>query len=202
MRQSSWVKCTSLATLLLVACATTPPPVSDRARVAPDLGPVNGGIAWVKNDGYLVRSAAWSHVRVAAGDRGGPPSRLFIRQPDGKWTGGTKENQTLELVAEGGRLTGPQVNVSLTRVEGGFRLSGLWLGENVELVVGAKEARSQGDGFVRDASGAYVSTDVPELAVFLVGDAARLEDPPWPQFALGALSAGWGVRLGVVRIVR
>ena len=190
-----------LTVLVALAGCATPAPV-ERPRTAPDLGPVEGGIAWLANDGYLVRSAVWSDVRVAAGDRGGPPSRLFIRQPDGKWKGGTKENQTLELVAEGGRLTGPQVNVSLTRVEGGFRLSGLWLGENVELVVEAREARSQGDGFVRDASGAYVSTDVPELAVFLVGDAARLEDPPWPQFALGALSAGWGVRLGVVRIVR
>jgi hypothetical protein len=186
--------------LVLAACATSS--AVERPRTTPDLGPADGGIAWVKDDGYLVRSAVWSDVRVAAGDRGGPPTRLFTRQPDGKWKGGTKENQTLELVAEGGRLTGPQVDVSLTRVEGGFRLSGLWLGENVELVVDGKGARSQGDGFVRDASGAFVSTDVPELAVFLVGDAARLENPPWPQFALGALSAGWGVRLGVVRVVR
>ncbi len=193
------VKIVPLAAVLLGACATPSP--GGWSHAAPDLGAVNGGIAWVKNDGYLVRSAVWSDVRVAAGDRGGPPSRIFTRQPDGTWTGGTKENQTLELVAEGGRLTGPQVNVSLTRVEGGFRLSGLWLGENVELVVDGKGARSQGDGFVRDPSGAYGSTDVPELAVFLVGDAARLEDPPWPQFALGALSAGWGVRLGIARIV-
>jgi hypothetical protein len=94
------------------------------------------------------------------------------------------------------------VNVTLTRLEGGgFRISGLWLGDNAELVVKAREARSQGDDFVRDASGGYVSTDDPNLAFFLVGDAGRLENPPWPQFALGALSVGLGVRLGIVIIV-
>ncbi|HET8723686.1 MAG TPA: hypothetical protein VFM53_05725, partial [Anaeromyxobacteraceae bacterium] len=70
----------------LAACATASP--AARARTAPDLGPVDGGIAWVRNDGFLVRSAVWTDVRVAAGDRGGPPSRLFIREPDGKWKGG------------------------------------------------------------------------------------------------------------------
>ncbi len=185
--------------VVLAGCATTAP--AERPRKVPDLGPASGGIGWAKADGTLVRSAVWSDVRVAAGDRGGPPARLFTRQPDGKWKGGTKQNETLELVAEEGRLTGPQVNVSLTRAEGGFRISGLWLGDNVELVVDGTGARSQGDDFVRDASGAYVSTDDPELAVFLVGDAARLENPPWPQFALGALSVGWGSRLGIVRIL-
>lgn len=191
-----------LLTLLVVLSACAAPSPVERRRTAPDLGPVQGGIAWVRSDGYMVRSAVWSDVRVAAGDRGGPPSRLFIREPSGKWKGGWKENQTIELAAEGGRLTGPQVNVTLTRVDGGFRLSGLWLGDNVDLVVNAREARSQGDDFVRDASGAYVGTDDPNVSFFLVGDAATLENPPWPQVALGALSAGLGVRMGRVIIVR
>ena len=196
MRKSPWVQCACLSTLLVAACATSAP--VQRTRTAPDLGPVNGGIAWLKNDDYLVRSAVWNDARVAAGDRGGPPSRLFIREANGKWKGGWQNNQTSELVAEGSRLTGPEVNVTMSRVEGGFRLSGLWFGLNVDLVVDAKGAESQGDTYVRDASGAYVSTDVPSLYIFLVGDAARLENPPWPEIALGALSAGWGIRSGVV----
>ncbi len=198
MRQSSWVK---VVPLLLAACATTPPPIADRDRVAPDLGPVKGGIAWLKNDNYLVRSALWSDARVAAGDRGGPPSRLFTREPNGTWKGGWQQNETSELVAEGSRLTGPKVNVALARVEGGFQLTGLWFGQYVDLVVDAKGARSHGLSYVRQASGAYESADDPSQYIFLVGDAARLEDPPWPEFALAALSAGWGVRIGVV-IVR
>lgn len=188
-----------LAVLLLSACATTAPVA--RNRTAPDLGPVKGGIAWVTNDGYLVRSAVWSDARVAAGDRGGPPSRIFVRNPDGTWTGGGPQNETNQLRVEGSRITGPKVDVRLSRVEGGFRVSGLWFGQNAHLVVDARGAESKGDTFVRDASGAFVSTDDPDLAVFLVGDAARLEDPPWPEIALAALSAGWGARIGTVKIV-
>lgn len=190
----------SLAALLLSACATAAPVA--RPRPAPDLGPVKGGIAWVKNDGFLVRSAVWSESRVAAGDRGGPPSRVFVRAPDGTWKGGWQQNETNELIVEGSRITGPRVNVTLSRVDGGFQLSGLWFGENVDLVVDARGAESKGDTFVRDASGAYVSTDAPDRYVVLVGDAARLEDPPWPEIALAALSIGWGVRIGTVIIVR
>lgn len=186
--------------LTLSACATAAP--GARTRTAPDLGPVKGGIAWLKNDGYLVRSAVWSDARVAAGDRGGPPSRIFVREPNGKWKGGWQQNETNELVVEGSRITGPSVDVTLSRVAGGFQVSGLWFGQNVDLVVDARGAESKGDTFVRDASGAYVSTDDPDQYVFLVGDAARLEDPPWPEIALAALLGGWGVRIETVIIVR
>ena len=98
------------------------------------------------------------------------------------------------LEIQEGRITGPAVNVTFTRVEGGFRLAGLWFKRNVDLVVDAKGARDHQTRYVREASGAYASTDLPNLYIFLVGDAARLEDPPWPELALAALSAGWGVR--------
>jgi hypothetical protein len=60
--------------------------------------------------------------------------------------------------------------------------------------VDGKGARAHQTRYVRDASGAYLSTDPPNLYLFLVGDAARLRDPPWPELALAALCAGWGVR--------
>jgi hypothetical protein len=47
---------------------------------------------------------------------------------------------------------------------------------------------------VREADGAYVSKDVPGWRIFLVGEAARLDDPPWPELALAALLGGWGVQ--------
>ena len=48
--------------------------------------------------------------------------------------------------------------------------------------------------YVREADGAYVSKDVPGWCIFLGGEAARLEDPPWLELALAALLGGWGVQ--------
>src|SRR5512137_187395 len=181
-----------LVPLMLAACATSSP--GERTRTAPDLGPgVKGGIAWLRHDDYLLRESVWDAGRVVAGPRGGPPSAGFTRTPDGRWRGGGEHNETIELAVEGSRLTGPTVDVTFTRVEGGFRLAGLWFRRNVDLVVDAKGARDHATRYVRDVSGAYVSTDLPNPYVFLVGDAARLEDPPRPELALAALVAGWGV---------
>jgi hypothetical protein len=153
---------------------------------------VKGGIAWFRND-YLMREAVWNDGRVAAGPRGGPPYGAFTRTADGRWKGGWDRNETIELAAAGSRLTGPAVNVSFTRVEGGFRLEGLWFKRNADLLVDAKGARAQGRTFTRDAAGGYVSDDLPGWRIVLVGEAGRLEDPPWPEIAIAALSAGWGV---------
>jgi hypothetical protein len=178
--------------LLVAGCATSSS--VERTRTAPDLGPVNGGIAWLMRDDYLLRSSVWTDGVVVAGPRGGPANRYFTREANGKWKGPGQYGLTVELVVEGSRIIGPTVDVTFTRVEGGFRLAGLWFRQNVDLVVDGKGARSHQIRYVRDLSGAYVSTDDPNLFLFLVGDAARLEDPPWPEMALAALDGGWGVQ--------
>lgn len=178
--------------VLLSACATTS--VTESGRVAPGMAPgVKGAIAWLRHDNYLIRESVWNEGRVVAGPRAGPPSAGFDRTADGRWKGGWEHNETLVLEIQEGRITGPAVNVTFTRVEGGFRLAGLWFKRNVDLVVDAKGARDHQTRYVREASGAYASTDLPNLYIFLAGDAARLDDPPWPEIALAALSAGWGV---------
>ncbi len=187
MRLSLAVK---LVPLVLAACATSSP--VERTRTAPDLGPVKGGIAWLMRDDYLLRSSVWNDASVVAGPRGGPAAQYFNREVDGRWKGPGQDGLTVELVVEGSRITGPGVDVTFTRVEGGFRLAGLWFKRNVDLVVDAKGARDHATRYVREASGAYASSDVPNLYLFLVGDAARLEDPPWPELALAALAGGWG----------
>jgi hypothetical protein len=177
--------------LLLAACSSAS---AEAPSAAPRAAPgVRGAITWLRN-GYLEREAAWDAQRVAAGPRGGPPYGAFTRAADGKWKGGWDRNETVELVVAGARLTGPSVNVTFTRVEGGFRLEGLWFKRNVSLLVDAKGARAQGRTFTRDASGGYVSDDLPGWRIVLVGEAGRLEDPPWPEIGIAALSAGWGVR--------
>ncbi len=182
-----------LPLLLVTACATSSP--VERTRTAPELGPgVKGGIAWLRHDDYLLRESVWNDARVVAGPRAGPPSAGFTRTANGKWKGGWEHNQTIELEVEGSRITGPAVDVGFERTEGGFRLTGLWFKRSVDLIVDGKGARSHATRYVRDASGAYVSTDLPNLYLFLVGDAARLGDPPWPELALAALCAGWGVQ--------
>jgi hypothetical protein len=86
------------------------------------------------------------------------------------------------------------VDVSYTRVEGGLRLSGLWLGYSVDLLVDGKGVTEHGLRYVREGDGSYVSKDLPGWRIFLVGEAARLDDPPWPELALTALVGWWGVR--------
>jgi len=193
---SPWVKSVAWGVLLLSlsACATATG-VAERTRVAPTVAPdVKGGIAWFRNDGVLVKEAVWGEGRIVAGPRGGPPAAGLTREPDGTWRGGGAYNQTIVLKVSPGRITGPSVNVTVTPVEGGFRISGLWMGANADLVVDAKGARAQQIRFVRQADGSYVSGDLPNMYVFLVGEATRLDDPPWPELALTALVGGWGVQ--------
>jgi len=187
-------RCALLSTLLvaLAGCATPAP--AERARTAPDPEPANGGIAWFVRDDYLAQYAAWRDGLVVAGPRGGPVKLWFTREANGRWTGPGQYGLTVELAVEGSRITGPTVDITFTRVEGGFRLAGLWFRENVDLTVDGKGARAQHLRFVRDPDGAYVSTDSPGQAIVLIGDAARLDDPPWPELPLAALLSGWGVK--------
>lgn len=171
-----------LAVLFLSACATT-------GGAAPDPGPVKGGIAWVRQDDLLMKESIWTETRVAAGPRGGPATTWLDRQPDGTWrTGGVAV-----LTAQDSRITGPSVNVAYTRIPGGFRLTGLWFGSNVDLSVDAQGARAQARRYTRNAQGAFVSSDMPNVRVLLLGEAGRLDDPPWPFMALAALCGGWGL---------
>ena len=185
----------AIALLLLLSACATATGGPERTRIAPTLAPdVKGGIAWYRNDGVLMKEAVWADGRIVAGPRGGPASAGLTRTPEGKWQGGGAYNQTIVLEASAGRITGPSVNVTVTPVEGGFRVSGLWMGRNADLVVDATSARAQQIRFVRQTDGAYVSSDLPNMYIFLVGEAARLADPPWPELALTALVGGWGVQ--------
>jgi hypothetical protein len=187
------IRATALA-LLVSGCATGAA-VAERPRVVPALAPgLSGAIVWFRNDGVLMKEAVWGGGNIAAGPRGGPAYAGLTRQPDGTWLGGGAYNQTIVLRVEPGRITGPSVNVTVKPVEGGFRISGLWMGRNADLVVDAKGARAQQIAFVRNADGSYVSSDLPNMYIFLVGEAARLDDPPWPELALTALTGGWGVQ--------
>jgi hypothetical protein len=178
-----------LLALLVAACATSTGGEA-RTRVVPTLAPdVKGAIAWFRNDSVLMKEAVWSEGRVAAGPRGGPAWTSIDRMADGRWKTGVT---VLEITPS--RISGPQVDVTMTPVEGGFRLAGRWFQRNVDLVLDAKGARAQQISFVRQADGAYVSSDLPNMYIFLVGEAARLENPPWPELALAALVGGWGVQ--------
>jgi hypothetical protein len=175
-----------LPVLLLASCASGANLVPGEAPV---LAPgVTGGIGWYRNY-HSTWESVWGEGCVAAGQHDGYPARSFERLPDGRWRSGVTY-----LTISSDRITGPQVNVLFTRTDGGFRLSGLWLGYNVELAVDGRRATAQGTQYLRAADGAYVAKDVPELRIFLAGEAAHLDDPPWPELALAALAGRWGVR--------
>ncbi len=180
--------------LLLAGCASKPPPLP---REPPALAPgMKGGLAWVQLEQAerspvwtVDRESSWKDGLVAAGPRSGPPTRTFTRLPDGRWRSGVID---LEVGAD--RITGPEVNVNFTRVNGGLLLAGMWLGRNVDFVIDGRGANAQGIPFTREPDGAYVSREVPGWRVYLVGEAARLDAPPWPELPLAILCGGWGVR--------
>ncbi len=53
--------------------------------------------------------------------------------------------------------------------------------------------------WVRQEDGAYSQPDWPRVTKTLVGAAANLTDPEWPQVPLLMLVAGWGLRSLEVR---
>ena len=140
---------------------------------------------------YTSYEAVWSDTRIAAGRRGGPAAASFDRQADGTWKTGVTV-----LKVSGSRLTGNNVDLPLTRLPDGFRISGIFFKDDVDIVVEAKGARARQFRYVRSDKGAYASVDVPGNFVLLEGDAAWLADPQRPEIALAAVAARWGVDTG------
>ncbi len=189
MRNSLEVTSASLAP------AATPTAVPSQTRVAPTVAPdVKGGIAWFRNDGVLRKEAICGGGRIAAGPRGGPSDAGLTRQPDGTGQGRGAHDPASVLRAAPGRITGPSVKVAVTPAEGGFRVLGLSMGVNADRVVDAKGPRAQQIRLARQPDGSCVSGDLPSTCIVLVGEAARLDDPPWPELALTAPVGGRGVQ--------
>ena len=187
--------------LLLAGCATAGGGSSKDGITG--LGPsdVTGGMVQHSRgvDTVVVRAAAFGPTSVAV-TAGSAHSARLDWTPAGTWRGGAgplsgARNPGLidvELAFADGRITGPSVNVRYTPVPEGFRLEGLWLGDNVRLEVTTKFAQVQGDRWARDAAGNYVS---PLFStVEFLGEAAQLDPPTMPQMALLVLLFGWGVR--------
>lgn len=180
-----------LATVLLLAGGATTS-AADAAPAAPAMAPgVKGGIAWVRPGTYTSHEAVWSDTRIAAGQRGGPAAASFDRQADGTWKTGVTV-----LKVDGSRLTGDNVDLILTRLPDGFRISGMFFKDDVDIVIDSRGARARRFRYVRNDQGAHASVDVPGNVVLLDGEAARLTDPKWPEIALAAVAARWGVDTG------
>jgi hypothetical protein len=189
--------------LLAVACATTGTEAAKDGITR--LGPsdVTGGMVQHRTgiDTPVAQAAAFGPTSVAV-TAGAAHSARLDRTPTGTWRGGVglvsgyrfPEKLDVELAFVDGRITGPSVNVRYTPVPGGFRLDGLWLGENVNLEVTTRYAQVRSDRWTRDGAGNYVS---PSLStVEFLGEAARLDAPTMPQMALMTLLFGWGVAGG------
>jgi hypothetical protein len=187
--------------LLLAGCATAGGgPAKDGIT---GLGPadVTGGmLEHPGGDARVVTRAAAFGPNSVAVTAGAAHSARLDRTPAGTWRGGVGPRSgardpgliDIELSFAEGRITGPSVNVRYTPVPGGFRLEGLWLGDNVSLEVTSTYAQVRSDRWVRDAGGSYVS---PLLStVEFLGEAGRLDTPTMPQMALMVLLFGWGVR--------
>ncbi|MGA8892062.1 MAG: hypothetical protein WB493_10870 [Anaeromyxobacteraceae bacterium] len=167
-------------------------------------------------DDYAYRAASFGDREVAAGKMGGPSWSTLVLTPQGTWKGQvasfgqggnptsytfkrdsvgapTYKSSLVEFRVEGSRITGLGTDVTFTKVDGGFRLSGTWLKDNVDLTVTRDSARSQQVRYGVTAPGRYVAASTPPLAIQLAGEAANLDDPKFPEVALTVLALGWGV---------
>ena len=167
-------------------------------------------------DDYAYRASSFGVQEVAAGKMGGPSFSSLVRTPQGTWKGqvasfcqgGDPTDYTfkreyvgspryrsglVELTVVGSRITGLGTDVTFIKVDGGFRITGLWMMDNVDLTVTKESARSQQMRFRVTSPGRYVAATVPPLSVQLAGEASNLDDPKFPEVALAALSLGWGV---------
>ena len=201
---------TALAASILLAASCAGPSAEAARRSEP-----RGEIVFYVAD-YAYRAAAFDDHEVAVGRMGGPSFSSLTLTPSGTWKGqvatfgpggdptnyafkresvgaGAYPSGLVELTVEGSRITGMGTDVTFTRVDGGFRISGLWMKDNVDLTVTQTSARAQQLEFAGKGRGRYEAPSVPPLFVQLAGEAANLEEPPFPQIALAALAIGWGV---------
>ena len=100
----------------------------------------------------------------------------------------------VEITFEGNGITGPGIDVTITRVGGGFRLDGMWMKGSVDLLVTPTEIRGQSASYSRVPVGEYRQEEFPQYWIRLTGEAVGLEAPPFPEIALSALISGLGVR--------
>lgn len=201
----------ALASATSLMCAACAGPTAEAKK---DSTP--GGEMALYVDDYAYRAASFNNQEVAAGKMGGPSWSSLKRTPEGTWKGQvatfsqgrnptdytfkrdsvgnpTYKSGLVELKVEGSRITGLGTDVTFTKVDGGFRLTGLWMMDNVDLTVTKESARSQQEKYKVSAPGRYVTASVPPLAVQLAGQSANLDDPKFPEVALAALALGWGV---------
>ncbi len=197
----------SLAAILAMGCAGAS---ANAAKPGP-----RGEIVLFVND-YGYRGAAFDDKTIGVGNVGGPSFSTLTLTPGGTWKGQvasfssggdpaefyfkrayvgkpTYPTSLIELEVVGSRITGIGTDVTFTRVDGGFRITGLWLKKNVDLTVTRTSARSQQITYTRKENGRYEAQTTPPLAVQVAGEAANPEDFPFPQGALAALAMGWGV---------
>jgi hypothetical protein len=203
--------------LLTLAAATALAPLACAGPSAEAAkGPETRGEMALYVDDFAYRAASFGDREVAAGKMGGPSWSSLVLSPQGTWRGqvatfgqgGNPTNYTfkrdtvgaptyksglVELRVEGSRITGLGTDVTFTKVDGGFRLTGTWMMDNVDLTVTRDSARAQQMRYQATAPGRYVTASIPPLAVQLAGQAANLDDPKFPEVALTALALGWGV---------
>ncbi|MGA8889931.1 MAG: hypothetical protein WB493_00085 [Anaeromyxobacteraceae bacterium] len=198
------------AAIAILASACAGPSAEAGKRPGP-----RGEIVFYVDD-YAYRAAAFDDQEIGAGKMGGPSYSSLKLTPSGTWKGQvasfcsggdptdftfkreyvgnpTYRSALVELQVEGSRITGMGTDVTFARIDGGFRITGIWMKDNVDLTVTRASARAQRVAFTSKGSGRFEAPTVPPLFVQLTGEAANLEDAPFPQVALTALAIGWGV---------
>lgn len=207
--RSTAVGLTLTVAIVAVACVAGP------SVAAAEQPKPRGEIVFYVNE-YAYRAASFDDTEVAVGKMGGPSYSSLKLTPKGTWGGkvasfrsggdptkfvfnkGNVGNPSYRsagvfLKVKGNRITGFGTDVKFDKVDGGFRITGLWMKSNVDVTVTRSSARAQAVKFTSEEAGKYVTASTPPLTVVLHGEAAQVEDPPFPHMPLAVLSIGWGV---------
>ncbi len=198
MPRRSTIACIA-AFVLASACANATGSTTKDGITGLTASDVTGGMVQHRAgiDTPIAQAAAFGPDSVAV-TAGAAHSARMDRTATGAWQGGMglvsgyrfPEKLNVELTFEKDRIKGPSVDVLYTPIPGGFRLSGLWLGENVSLEINERYAQVRSDRWVRDAAGNYVASDFSTME--FLGEARRMDAPTMPQMAIMLLLFGWG----------
>jgi hypothetical protein len=166
-----------------------------RPAVAQDEYHATGEVRF--HGGGIGSGASFSPDRVVG------PAVNMTRREDGGWAGDLV-GQNLDLRADPGRLSGPNVNLVYAQKGGTITVEGLWFGRRVRFTLDPKKFEGRFGGCSFDmrhakARGAVYQGDIgcvgrrgfPATAkggVELLGDAAQA-NPPLQQLALALVAA-------------
>jgi hypothetical protein len=182
----------ALSPLLLAACVTQGIPLPMSSPTGPRAPEF---VATGEFRASIGKSAAWDEWRVV-----GPRVNL-TRNADGTWDGTAGPMMSgFHLEVEPGRLSGPNLSLSIQRMADGFvEVGGLFFGDRYWIRISPQKLQGNTHGgrcsfeFKRVSPALFVGDiacgmEINRVSIEVLGAAARVEEPILPQAAIALVA--------------